>query len=477
MTTGTDQLQLEELLARTGRGELWRSAAGTVVRLIEPRFCDAGFRLGLERLRKETYPSVVPVIATGWHGMKFYVEYSVPSNWLALPKYWEGLHWRHRLPFLRQICELVPEWAHASGYPVGINPASVIAVEIAGRWFPWLLACPPVAHASPFDFLECDHPVLACIAPEAIRGVALDGRTQDAYSVGILAWQVLGAGLTDPLSGPAERVEDQACGWMLNHRVEESGIEPFLQPLNEIVALAGLAARYTQLDFVARPKAPSEMALACDAAFAATDPVPLAKQLFQATRSRDALNVVDWGLATFSPSLELYLLGATIAEKLEDFRRTIDYLDGAITLKPKDLGLRFRRCDLRWLVYCHRPAPVPPKPDAEGEALLQDLELCKQLRTVRRTSEPYVRRAIILRQSGDLFAAADELYQATELEQSDIAVVYEYAKVLQELKRPELVHAALAEGLQRADLMVKAGMMERSEAQTWRDLFDALLRG
>jgi Tfp pilus assembly protein PilF len=254
---------------------------------------------------------------------------------------------------------------------------------------------------------------------------------------------------------------------MLNCCVEATAIEPFLQPLTEVIGLAGLAARYTQLDFVARPTTPAQLALACDAAFAATEPLRLAQQLFQSARSHDALKVVDWGLATFKPSLQLHLLGASIAEKLEDFGRATEYLDGAIMLKPTDLGLRFRRCDLRWWVYRHRPGPTPPRLDAEGEALLQDLEICKQLRTDRHASEPYVRRAFVFRQSGNLNAAAEELYQATELEQSDIAVVYEYAKVLAELKQPELVRAALAEGIKRADLMVKAGMMEKSEAQTW----------
>src|SRR5207245_9835010 len=115
-----------------------------------------------------------------------------------------------------------------------------------------------------------------------------------------LAGRVVGAGLAGALSEAAERIEAQACGWLLNHHLEATEIEPFIQPLNEIIGLAGLAVRYTQLDFVARPSVPGSMAVACDAAFAATDPLRLAQQLFQAASSRDALNVVDWGLATFS---------------------------------------------------------------------------------------------------------------------------------------------------------------------------------
>jgi hypothetical protein len=477
MTPGTGHLQLEELLARTDRGELWRSAAGTLVRLIEPRYCDTQFRQGLERLRQGAWPSTVRITAAGWQGMKFYLEYRIEGCWLPMATHWERLHWRLRLPFLRRICELLPEWAHAVGYPVGINPANIIAIEIAGHWFPWLLPCPSVVHASPLDLLDCDEPVLACIPPEVIRGVALDGRAQDAYSVGSLAWRTLGARIADPQWDASERMEAQACGWMMNHRVETTSVEPFLHHLNEVKGLAGLASRYSQLDFVARPTAPSEMSLACDAAFAATDPVLLAQQLMQASRSHNSLEVVDWGLATFPPSLQLYLAGATIAEKLEDFPRAIFYLDGAFALRPNDLALRFRRCDLRWVVYRHLRKSVVPEADPSGDALLQDLELCKQFRADKDPCEPYVRGAYIYRRRGDLHAAADELYKATEMEQSDIALIYEYAKVLHEMGQPELVRAALAEGLRRTDLMVKAEMMQKSEARTWRELFDSLLRG
>jgi tetratricopeptide (TPR) repeat protein len=475
MTKQAQGIELADQIAVTDRGTLYRVAGdpASIVRLIDPRYCDGQFRQALEQLRSTQHPSMVPVAAEGWLGSSFYLQYHLNSPWQTLEAYFQGCHWRLRLGVLHRVCAVVPQWAGSPIHPLGLNMVNIVMMDMAEVWFPWLLPCPALRYSSPDELLELDPAVLVAISPEMVRGLQPDYRTADVYAAGALFRLALEA---PHLSGsPQERVEAQARNAAFADDPEVSVLEPFLHGLDAVSRLVETMRRYTHTSVLARPPSVSELMKACDAAFAATDPLTLARLREAANDSREALRILDWGFASFGDILDGHLLAAGICEKVEDLPGAAAHLDAAIHLAPDRMDLRLRRGELRWLMCLKRGPCSPGTPDPDGDKLLADLELLKMI-SGRDVTEPYLRAAAVYRMRGDLGSAAKELYEAVEREQSDMHALLMYAECLREMGCREECTGVVAQARYRLERMTTSQMMTQAEADLWRQKFESLLQ-
>ncbi|MDR3719720.1 MAG: hypothetical protein P4K98_13035 [Bryobacteraceae bacterium] len=468
----------ERLMGATERGTLWMACAdgrSVIERRLDPRHCDHAFRESLAGLKGKRYPRLLPIGAERWSETRYCLEYRLEDEFVELGRSFSGLHWRLRLEILVELCRILPEWGHALVRPYGLNPLSVLVSECAGRRFPWLLACPPVALASAWELRECDRAVLCCVAPEAIRGMPGDSRLADAYALGALAAMALGA---TPLAGLSDEdaIEIQACGGLLGFDPQALPVESFLSGMRELQDLATLIARHLEFTPAARPSSAEELQACCERALAATEPGPLAAELSLHGRSREALEVIEWGIEAFGESLEQHLLAADLAGQLQDPEAELRHLNRSVELAPGDLDLRARRAGASFTHYLSKPAPHPGDPDEEGDRLLKDFELVKLLPREPGCGNLLQRRAAAVhRHRGDLYSACEQLHEAVVLEPSDLDALYDYASCLRDLGDTAGEQAAARQGFHRAERLALAEMLSGTEAAKWKAKFQALL--
>ncbi|MFQ5675436.1 MAG: tetratricopeptide repeat protein, partial [bacterium] len=362
-------------------------------------------------------------------------------------------------------------------HPLGLNGRNIIMVNDVGRWFPWLLPCPPAKYSSPCDLFGADSPVISAIAPEVIRDVYFDDRAQDNYALGTLAIHGLGCKESRQAITDEDRIEAQARGALLNCELKFSEVEAFLHGIEPLKHLIQVVQHYTQISPVARPIESTALKTACTNAFTTTDPVVLALDLVKHSNSHEALKILQWGLKAFGENLKGRLLAASICEKIEELPQALEHLDRAVSLAPRDPDLRWQRCNLRWLLYQKLPPLNAGEPDPQGELLIKDLTLLKSM-TERNPTEknlPYIMAAQVHHRRHDLESAAKELHRAAELEPADMNALYLYGKCLKDLGDHNAVSRIVQIAHNRIDKMIKAEMMEKMEAQKWREKFNALL--
>ncbi|MCI0487096.1 MAG: hypothetical protein L0229_10905 [Blastocatellia bacterium] len=492
---GQISIQSKKFIARTERGELWLLAgqpdSARILRIVEPRFCDLDFRQSVRNLRERRYPRTLPIVDEGWIEDRYYIEYVADSPYEPLEAHFRRLHWRLRLSVIRQICEVLPQWNNCPTRPLGLNGQNIIMMKTAGRWLPWLLAAPPLKFASPCDLFGCDPGVLAALAPEIIRGVAFDERAQDSYALGHLALRALGCHQLSPSLTDEERIEAQARASSVNSEIKASDTEEFLRKEDALKQLMQAALHYTQPKPVARPMGADSLKEACVKAFDSTDPLRLATDMARRGQEQEALRRLEWGFHHFGENVDGHLMAANICEKIEDFPKAIDHLDRAILLLTVRLTgannfeadasatldqLYQHRFDLRWILYENLPPLAPGSADPEGDFLLRDLEMFKELAANSlEKNRPYLQAAEIYRRRQDLVMAANELFQAAELEPADFTALFLYGECLKDLGRQEDVVQVVQEAHRRLERMVTNEIMKEREAVGWRQRFDMLL--
>jgi len=497
-TNAVNGIRLDHVLGATERGTIWRGTrqrpGDRIVRLIDSRFCTFRFRNALSSLRASPQPRTLPIASDGFAGRQFYVEYVADGRWMTLGSHFELKHWRDRLRSLQQLCEAFAQWSRGTIRPLGLNVCSVIMVKDANVWFPWLLPCPPFEYSSPYDLLNIGEPVLSSLAPEIVRDVEGDTRVQDSYALGSLALRALG--VTEPRPGVTmeELLEEQACGTRTGLEskpagvLQHSAVEPFLHPLGAMERLLLVVRHYLQAAPEARPVGPSELLEACEHALKATDPIALATELLQRGNSGEALRVLAWGREKFGEDLQNLLLAVEICKKIEDFAAAVQHLSRAIGLIDlagsgaiEDfqfrLGLCVQRCDLCWLLYESLPPLKEDEADPHGDALLKDLAWLKASGyEPHERNEHLMRAATIYRRRGDLTSAAQQLYEAAELEPSDLTALFLYGDCLKDLGEQEAVAQLLQEARRRIERMTLAEFIRPSESQLWLEKFDMLLQ-
>ena len=479
---GPDGIQLEELIGATERGTLWRatrqSKGDRIVRIVDPRFCDLRFRQSLNHLRERPQPRMLQIVGEGFAGVHFYIEYCADSPWETLEANFKRLHWRMRLAVMDSICQVLPFWSKSPIHPLGLNERNIIMVNLKGRWFPWLLPCPALHYASPRDLFGCDSPVISALAPEIIRGVPFPERTQDIYALGTLAIHALGCKEVRQAVTDEDRVEAQACGALLFCDMNTSEIEDFLYNVESLKRLLPVIQRYAHIAPEARPLEVLELQAASHSAVEATKPGTLALACVRQQNSRGALKMLQWGFNTFGDNLVERLLAASICEKIEEFAQALKHLDFAVEIQPGELKLRWRRNDLRWRLYQNLPPLSSGEPDPEGDLLITDLNWLKLRSETNPTqrNKPHKRLATVYRRRNDLLSAAQELFRATELEPADMEALYLYAECFKDLEKFVEVVQIVQVAHDRIGKMTKNEMMEETEAQRWREQFDALLQ-
>ena len=479
MSAATQPVELAGRIAVTGRGALYRVArdAGAVVRVIDPRYCDGRFHEGLDRLRRAAHPSTATIVAEGWIGQDFFLQYRLDGRWETLAEHFQHQHWRARAAVVARLCDVAGEWAGSGIHPIGLNGSNIVMLEMAaGVWFPWLLPCPPLEYASPCEWFDVAPGALAAVAPEIVRGLPVDYRAVEMYALGAILWQALGA--AEAQGTPEDLVEFQARNSGFGTAPLAADIESFLRDLDAVRSLVQIARRCTHSSVLARPASLNDVKAACEGAVAATEPIVLARLKVAAADSREALRILDWGFSTFGEDLDGRVLAADICEKIEEYARAAAHLTAAIALAARrfdlQINLRIRRGEVRWRLYRKLPPLEPGVPDPEGDALLADLKFWKEI-CDSKDIQPYERAARVYLRRGDLYSAAEELCEASEREQSDMAVLYRYAKCLSDLGGRKECGEAVATAHYRLDRMVLSDMMDKEGADRWRGKFNSLL--
>lgn len=497
-TNAVNGIRLDHILGATERGTLWRGtrqrSGDRIVRLIDSRFCNFRFRNALSGLRASPQPRMLPIASDGFAGRQFYLEYVADGRWNTLESHFEMKHWRDRLRSLQQLCEAFAQWRKGTIRPLGLNVCSVIMVKDANVWFPWLLPCPPFEYSSPYDLLNIGEPVLSSLAPEIVRGVEGDTRVQDSYALGSLALRALGITESRPGVTMEELLEERACGARTGLEsnpagvLQNSAVEPFLHSLGEMERLLLVVRHYLQAAPEARPLGASELGDACAHALKTTDPINLATDLVQRGNSREALKMLAWGREKFGEDLQSLQLTVEICKKIEDFagavqhlNRTIGLIDqvgsGAIEDFQLRLDLCLQRCDLCWLLYKDLPPLKEGEADPHGDTLLTDLTWLKASGYEPDERNEHLRRAAtIYRRRGDLTSAGQKLYEAAELEPSDLTTLFLYGDCLKDLGEQEAVAQLLQEARRRIERMTLAEFINSSESQLWLEKFDMLLQ-
>lgn len=472
-------------MAATDRGALWSVPRESqpyhqIVRIVE--FCDFDFRRTAENLRQKQYPRIIQVSREGLIGERYFLEYFIDSEWETLELHFKKLHWRNRLFVIRQICEVLPQWRTCPLSPLGLNAYSIIMVKMAGRWFPWLLPAPPLKYDSPFDLFGCDTSILSTLAPEVIRGIPSDERAQDCYALGRLALHALGSKPTRNLATDEARIEAQVCGLPVVSDLKSSEVEEFLHKNTALGEFLKIIHRYTHRELSVRPMDSTNLQTACEQAFDATEPLVLAANLKQKNELRPALQMLEWGRDQFGETVETCLLGAGICDELDNIPQALSYLDQSVILMS--LKIKFEpeifdrlretilwRSKLRWELF-----QIDSTPGDIGEMLLADLEWLKNLTDDKTEKSGYhIWTAKIYRRQENLSAAAQELYEASNLEPADFDALFLYGEVLKELSCQEEAGQIKQEGQRRVDKMVANQMMEEEEAKKWREKFGSLL--
>ncbi len=470
-------IQYNARIAVTGPATLWQAPEDRIVRTIDPRYCDEKFRVSLGNLKQRPFARMIRIECEGWSGVQYCVQYSPGSSCEPLATHFQRLHWRLRLKIVKEICDAVMLWHSGPVHPLGLNLYNVVMVKDAGRWFPWLLPCPPLDYTSPCDLFGADPTVIGAIDPEVIRGVSSIAQAQDMYALGVLAIYALGCQESLDAVTDEERIEAQVCGAFLPCDITSSDVESFLQGSEVVQQLVRVIRRYTHISPDARPKDASDLAAACVATFEATDSVRLAHALAARRKLQDAHRILEWGFKHFGNTRPGRLLAADICEQLEEFPRALQHIEVATALmSEQDPGDLVRRVHLRWKYIWTLSTPDPDGKDTEGDLLLQDLEILKRLPApmLERRNLPYFYAGQVYRRRRDLARAVHELYQAANLEHADLFALWCYAETLRDLGHREEATQAVEEGQRRIGRMVMNQLLSPEEGREWHGKFSAL---
>lgn len=438
---GPHGVRLQAMAGVTDRGSLWR-AHDTVLRVVEPRFCDEAFREALTRLRHRRYPRSLEITGEGWTGGHFYVSYAVTPPWQTLEERLAGpLEWPERVALAADVCRALEHWRSSPAHPLGLNPRTIVLMRHAGRWVPWLAPCPPITRPTPRDLFGLDATALAPLAPELIRGTAAGAL--DSYALGTVVAQVLG-----PVTGQYDdeaRVEAQARGVLLSST--GTRVPSFLHSTPQFQAVVRTIERYRHPHPQARPDKADDLLAALEAML----------DLHGLTGTLLPDRVLEV-LRAMGDDPQVVPIAERISETV-DPARALRYLDLAVPIAADNLGLRRARASLRWQLGRFT-----------GE-LLDDLAQLARHGDRPERLTALKRRAEVHRSQGNPADAAKELYAANQLAPGDLEVLLAYRQCWLELDRATEADQTLTEALRRIGRMEAGQMLTTKEAEQWRSRF------
>ncbi len=480
------KIDFTEQIAVTDRGVLWLAAAPDgsqlLVRRIEQQFVDAAFRQVMAELRQRPLAASLPFFGEGWLEDDYYIAYRLPDAWELLEGYLKPLHWTQRLHIIYQLCELVPLWQKGPLHPLGLNGQSVLVGEQNGKVSLRLLPCPPLQFDSAFDLGACEPGILACLAPEILRGVYSDTRMQDAYALGILAGQSLGCQLSLPDGADNQELllELQARGNLFHPSLETSRVEPFLQRMEEFNQLISLVHRSILPVPAARPpRAPAAFKNACLAAIHATDPDNLhakARRLLQSDDPAGALNILEWEFTWVGDNVPGRQIAAEIAESMGLFSEMLEHLDAALRISPGSVDLRALRMGKRLAMYLASPPISPGSEDPEGDALLEDLAwLAAAPMKSEQVKNLLIQQSLVYQHRQDFHKVAEVMYLAVNLMPADLEVLYYYGRALHVLDDQQGLGQLVQTAHHRIENLILTGILDTGRGIEWQRKFAGLL--
>jgi tetratricopeptide (TPR) repeat protein len=452
-----------EELGWTGRGVLRRDG-GRLVRNIDPRLCDEGFRTRLAELRVRNHPRTLAVVADGPAPDAYRIEYDAPDDCRTLGAELTGRpRWTDRLTLIAVVCDALDDWHGSRLAAVGPGPSDLLLTGAGTQVTVWLAPCPPVRLSSAYDLSGTDPHALAAIAPEVIRGLPSDGRIEDVYALGTLAALAVGCGVA-----PADDLlEAQARGALLRMHPAASDIEPFLHDCPPIETLFATIRRYRDNAAEARPVGADNLRRAIAAA---TDLGELAQQVRTADPAA-ALQVLGWGAGRdASERIVLLRLAAEISAETGDLPAALNHLDEAIALTPDQTFVadRRRRCDVLWRLWTQQ---IDDR-DTWAPRLLDDLRYLQPLET--RGAELWIREAEVLEHRRDFDGALHALYTAGERDAARLSILLRYAKLWRQTGNDENAEAVKALARRRIPTLVATGDLAEGAVRRWLNDFDAV---
>ncbi|WP_439427388.1 hypothetical protein [Micromonospora sp. LA-10] len=461
--TADDPAPPGEVLGRTGRGVLRRDS-GHLVRDIDPRLCDEGFRTRLAELRARNHPRTLMVVADGPAREAYRIEYDAPSECRTLGSELAAQPlWTERLKLVAAVCDALEVWHGSRLASVNLGPSDVLLIGQGAETTVWLAPCPPVRLSSAYDLSGIDWQSLAAIAPEVIRGLASDGRIEDMYALGTLAALAIGCGCV----GAEDLLEAQARGALLRTGPAASEIQPFLHGCSPIETLFATIRRYRDHTVDARPTDADDLRRAI---YAVTDLAGLAQQL-RTVDPAAALTVLGWGVGRDATERIAQLrLAAEISAETGDLPAALNHLDEAIALTPDQTYVadRRRRCDVLWRLWSQQAEDR----DSWASLLLDDLRYLQPLET--RGAELWIREAEVLEHRRDYDAALHALYTADERDAARLTILFRSARLWRQVGNHANAERVKALARRRIPTLVATGDLAEGAVQRWLDDFDAV---
>jgi hypothetical protein len=462
-------------IGATDRGTLWWATRhrehDRIVRLIDPRFCDERFHDGLRRLREQRHAHALDIVAEGWSGGAYAVEYAVDPPSRSLGELLaERPRWIDRLRLLYQLCDALARWESQPRSPLSVGLYNVVFTGVDGDPRPWILPCPAVNLLAPNDLFGLDPALLAAVAPETVRGVSLQDRTQDRYALGTLVAQAVGCRPYRLARDDAERVEAQGRGALLASVERGCDVEPVVRGTPAIAQLFSVVQRYRHAIPEARPASFGQLR---SALAAATDLVGLAEALRPAD-PRAAVDVLSWvGSGDQGRHAACLLLAAEICVESGDPVAALQHLDRAIGHTPHHLDLRRSRALL--LAGLQAAAPQGGGEPFRVDDLIEDLQFVDR-RQLERDPAWVWRLARAYRRAHRPFDEAAAVHKVIELDARDLDALHRYGECLKELGDPgSAVAAVVRRAKPRVDNLAAAfGWSEETRTQ-WHAKFDSLI--
>jgi tetratricopeptide (TPR) repeat protein len=466
---------MEAVVGNTDRGVLWRAGRDRphdrIVRIVESRFADGAFRQAVSGLGLRQPAGMVEITGHDWTSDgDYYVEYATGGTWLTLAERLSELDdWQDRVVLLERVCSLFSRWQRSPVFPLGISLHNIIVVA-DDHWLPWLMPCPVITPATPCDLFGVDSVAIAALAPEIVRGVQPDNKAVDAYALGTLVAQALGADDQPPGLDDEERVEAQARGILWPSLTTGTRIPAKLGNTRAGEDLFRAVERYRQATPSARPVQAEDLR---SALAAVADLVSLARELRKVDPVR-AMDVLDWVRKDDGPARsEAALLAAEIAADRGDHELALRKLGDAVEAAPYRFDLRDRRCRAAWRLF----DSLPPgrRRDELGTVIIADIALLEPAMAEDDDTTLRQRAAEVHLRCGNPAAAARDLFTALSRDPGDLDALLLYCRCWVELGDIPNARRTGTEARRRIDRMVETQLLTSGEAHQWYERFAQLL--
>ena len=449
-------------VGRTGRGLLLREG-DRLVRVLDPRLCDERFRTAQAGLRGRRPPGTLEIVAEGPARDGYRIEYAAPADdYRTLGEAMaEAGHWHRRLRLAMRVCDALADWYRGRLATLGLDPHGVLVTGAGDDLRVWLAPCPPVRFATPRDLFGLDVASLAALAPEVVRGLAPQQRTEDAYALGTLAALALGC-RPAATAGAADRIERQARDALLAVSAAGSEVEPALAGAARVATLVRVIRLYRNHAADARPPDATELRRALGAAAALEE---VAADLWadgDPAAALEALAHTGWPLSAHWLAGRVHAAGGDPAAAFGHYAE-------AVRQAPTQFKLRQQRLDDLFPLWTADPDASPEW----AAAFLDDLAQLQRFSGPDDGPDLWLLEAAVHERAKDDGRLAAALHAAAGRAPNRLDVLYRYGEALRRLGAAAEVEQVKALARHRIATMARISRLGE-EAAGWEEPFDEL---